>query len=83
MPNFVLPYDAERGMIPLINHHLSVEAPLSFYTFASAGRYDFQDNNLANIVNVYLLRGLVLEFSKVQIVKSQEVLCNPQISIQF
>ena len=40
MPNFVLPCDAERGIIPSINQHHLVEAPLSFFSFALAGRYD-------------------------------------------
>ena len=42
IPNFVLPYDAERGTIPLIKHHHLIEVPLSFY-FVLARRYDFQD----------------------------------------
>ena len=41
MPNFVLPYDAEKGMVPLIRDHHLVEAPFNFSSFDLAGRYDF------------------------------------------
>ena len=81
MPNFVLPYDAERGMIPLMKYHLLVEAPLSFYSSALAGRYDFQDGTLVSVIKVYLLRGWCWNFRKSRLVKSPEGLCNPQISM--
>ena len=42
IPNFVLPYDAERGMIPLIKLQYVIEAQFSFFSFNLARIYDFQ-----------------------------------------
>ena len=74
MPNFVLPYDTERGMIPLTKHHHLVEAPLSFYSFVLVMRYDFQDVTLENVIKVCLWRGWCWNFEKSRLVKSQKVL---------
>ena len=60
-----------KGYDYLKHHHL-VEAHLSFYSFALAGRYNFEDGTLENIIKVYLWRGLVLEFSKIQIAETIE-----------
>ena len=64
MPNFVLPYNAENGMIPLIKHHHLVEASLSFYSFALAGKYDFQDATLANVIKCICGGGWCWNFQK-------------------
>ena len=72
MSNFVLPYDADRGMIPLIKHHYLVKAPL--VSAPLTGRYYFQD---ATLTMVIIRRMVVLEFSKFRLVKKQNVLCNP------